>query len=133
MSDAMTIAQDHNTLMVRVPFTVQKRGGRKLVITPEGGDWPPPQPQIDNTLIKAVARAFRWKRMFENSQYASLAELAAVEKINASYLCRMLRLTLLAPAIVEAILDARQPAGLEMDQLPALAMEVWIEQVGRLA
>lgn len=129
MTDVITIARDRHTLTVRVPFTVRKRGGRKLVITQEGGDWVPPQPQIDNTLVKALARAFRWKRMFETGKYASLAELAAAEKINASYLCRMLRLTLIAPELVEAFIEGRQPTGLHVDELPALATVMWTEQI----
>ena len=61
---------------------------------------------------RIVARAFRWRRMLETGQYATVKDLAAAEKINASYVCRVLRLTLLAPDLVEAILDGRQPAGL---------------------
>jgi hypothetical protein len=133
MSDTVTIARDRQTLTVRVPFEVQKRGGRKLVITPDGGDWAPLPPQIDNTLVKALARAFRWKRMFETGNYASLAELAAAEKINASYMCRMLRLTLLAPELVEAILDGRRAASLRLERLLRLAVEAWQFQVTILA
>ncbi|WP_240791152.1 hypothetical protein [Roseomonas sp. AR75] len=63
----------------------------------------------DITLIKAVARAFRWRRMLESGQFATIKDLAATENINSSYVSRVLRLTLLAPDIVEAILDGRQP------------------------
>jgi hypothetical protein len=68
-------------------------------------------------MIKAIARAHRWKRRLEIGQYASVTEIAATEKINQSYVCRVLRLTLLAPAIVEAILDGKQPPELQMDAL----------------
>jgi hypothetical protein len=71
----------------------------------------------DITLIKAVARAFRWRRMLESGRFATINELAAAEKINASYLSRVLRLTLLAPDIVEAILDGRQPEGMTLPRL----------------
>ncbi|MEO3470402.1 hypothetical protein AAFN86_00955 [Roseomonas sp. CAU 1739] len=60
----------------------------------------------DITLIKAVARAFRWRLMLEAGRFGTINELAAAEKINSSYVSRVLRLTLLAPDIVEAILDA---------------------------
>ena len=73
--------------------------------------------RIDNTLVKALARAFRWQRMLEDGTYATVAELAAAEKINESYVCRVLRLTLLAPDIVEVVLDGRQPTELQMDFL----------------
>ncbi len=105
-----------STLSVRVPFAVRKRGGRKLVITPDGTTTRP-RARIDSALVKALARAHRWQRMLESGNYASLTELAAAEKINLSYMSRVLRLTLLAPEIVEAILDGRQP---EEVTLPAL-------------
>lgn len=98
-----------STLSVRVPFAVRKRGGRKLVITPDGSA-ERPRPRIDSSLLKALARAHRWQRMLESGRFASIAELAAAERIDRSYLCRVLRLTLLAPEVVEAILDGRQTA-----------------------
>ena len=98
-------------LTVRVPLAVRKqRGGRKLVLTP-GGMAPRGASAADTTLVKALARAFRWRRMMETGRYGTINELAAAEKINSSYVSRLLRLTLLSPAIVEAILDGRQPEG----------------------
>lgn len=64
--------------------------------------------RTDNTLVKALARAFRWKRMLESGAFATIAELAGHEGIAPSYMTRVLRLTLLAPDIVEAILDGKQ-------------------------
>ena len=104
-----------NMLTVRIPLTVRRRGGARKVVVP-AGVLPMPA-QADVTLLKALARAFRWRRMLETGRYATVKELAAAERINASYVCRMLRLTLLAPNIVEAILDGRQPQGMT---LPAL-------------
>lgn len=109
--------EDRGTLTVRVPLTLRKRGGRKRVVLPGGGSWGAPRARIDNTMVKAIARAFRWRRLMEGGQFASVTELAEAEKINDSYLCRVLRLTLLAPDIVEAILDGRQPAKLQIDVL----------------
>jgi hypothetical protein len=71
----------------------------------------------DITLIKAVARAFRWRRMLVSGRFATINELAAAEKINSSYVSRLLRLTLLAPGIVEAILDGRRPEGMTLPGL----------------
>ena len=104
-------------LTVRVPLAVRKqRGGRKLMIAPasttnRGAS------AGDTTLMKAVARAFRWRRMMEAGRFATINELAAAEKINSSYVSRLLRLTLLAPGIVDEILDGRQP---ETITLPGL-------------
>ncbi len=103
-----------HTLTVVIPLAVRIRGGRKAVVTP--GVWSLEARQ-DITLIKAVARAFRWRRMLEGGQFVTIQDLAAAEKINASYVSRVLRLTLLAPDIVEAVLDGRQPEGMT---LPAL-------------
>ena len=103
-------------LTVRVPLTVRKRGGRKLVITPDVRTVAL-HARVDVTLVKAVARTFRWRRMLETGRYNTIDELAAGEKINSSYVSRILRLTLLAPDIVEAILNGQHSERLI---LPAL-------------
>ena len=106
------------TFTVRVPVAFSKRGGRKVVITPHGSSaWAPRQTRVDNSLIKAIARAHRWKQLMESGAYASVTELAAAEKINQSYLCRVLRLTLLAPDIVEAVLDGQQGSAPQLHDL----------------
>jgi hypothetical protein len=104
------MSSDGRTLTVHVPLTFRKRSGRKLVIALQGAEaWAPPRPRIDNAMVKAIARAFRWRNLLETSTHTTVAEIAAVEKINASYVGRVLRLTMLSPEIVEAILDGRQP------------------------
>jgi len=113
--DAAT--DDGSTLTVRVPLTLRKRGGRKQVVLPDGASWGAPRARIDNTMVKAMARAHRWRRLLESGQYASVTDLAEAENINDSYVARVLRLTLLAPDIVEAILDGRQPATMRIDAL----------------
>ncbi|MGK7863221.1 hypothetical protein ACFHNC_12305 [Falsiroseomonas sp. E2-1-a4] len=106
-------------LTVRVPLAVRKqRGGRKLVLTPRGTA-PRGASAADTTLVKALARAFRWRRMMEAGRYGTINELAAAERINSSYISRLLRLTPLAPDIVEAILDGRQPEGMTLPRLMA--------------
>ncbi|MEO3475975.1 hypothetical protein AAFN86_29290 [Roseomonas sp. CAU 1739] len=104
-------------LTVRVSLAVRKqRSGRKLVVTPGGTTNRGPS-AADTTLVKALARAFRWRRMMETGRYGTIDELAAAEKINASYVSRVLRLTLLAPDLVKAILDGRQPEGMTLPGL----------------
>lgn len=93
------------TVTLHVPFRIVKRGGRKEMQLPEGAVQPR---RADNTLVKALARAFRWKRMLESGEYATIAELAEREGIAPSYMTRVLRLTLLAPDIIEGILDGKQ-------------------------
>ncbi|MDF3856149.1 hypothetical protein [Paracoccus pantotrophus] len=93
------------TVTVHVPFRVVKRGGRKEMQLPEGATHPR---RTDSTLVKALARAFRWKGLLESGEFATVSELAEREGIAPSYVTRVLRLTLLAPDIVEAILDGKQ-------------------------
>ena len=75
------ISQDGSTLTVRVPLTFRKRGGRKLVIVPPGVDqWAPPRPRVDNTIVKAIARAFRWRKLLETGTHTTVAEIAAARR-----------------------------------------------------
>ena len=101
---------DGTTITVHIPMTWKRHGGRKVIIAPDGGDaWAPAKPRPDETLIRALARAHRWKRMLEDGKYRSAAEIAEAEGVTRSFVNRLLRLTLLAPDIQEAILDGRQP------------------------
>lgn len=96
---------DTHTVTVHVPFHIRKRGGRREMILPDEAE--ARHRHVDNTLIKALGRAFRWKRLLDAGHYATLGDLAAHEKISPSYLTRILRLTLLAPDIIDAILDGQ--------------------------
>lgn len=102
------------TLTLHVPFRVVKRGGRKEMGLPEGAAQPR---RTDSTLVKALARAFRWKCMLESGAFVTIAELAEREGIAPSYMTRVLRLTLLAPNVVEAILDGKQGPALTLARL----------------
>ena len=94
---------------------IRKRGGRKLILTPDGTPASPPtHSRPDSALLKALARGFRWQKMLREGYYQSIEEIADAENINPSYVSRVLRMTLLAPEIVEAILSGRQPEGLTM-------------------
>ena len=109
---------DGSSITVRIPMTFKRRGGRKVIIAPDGGDaWAPAKPRPDETLIRALARAHRWKRMLENGTHASINALAEAEKINRAYVCRLLNLTLLSPKITEAVLDGKQSRGLILEGL----------------
>ncbi|MDO6722425.1 hypothetical protein Q4560_04020 [Celeribacter halophilus] len=93
------------TLNLHVPFRIEKRGGRKAIIPPQDDmTTTPSAPEDNQTIIKALGRAFRWKRMLDSGEFQTLKELAAHENISPSYLTRVMRLTLLAPDIIEDIL-----------------------------
>lgn len=114
-----------DTVTVHVPFRVVKRGGRKEMQLPEGAVQPR---RTDNTLVKALARAFRWKRMLESGEFATISELAEREGIAPSYMTRVLRLTLLAPDIVEAVLDGTQGPEVTLVRVLEPFAEEWAEQ-----
>ena len=117
------------TVTLHVPFRVVKRGGRKEMQLPNGSL--PPR-RTDNTLVKALARAFRWKRLLESGEYATIAELAKRESIAPSYMTRILRLTLLSPDIVEAIVCGTQGRDVSLERaLMPFPME-WLEQQEQL-
>lgn len=108
------------SVTVTVPFAIRKHGGRKLVITPDGvAAEPAPRARVDSTLLKALARGFRWRKLLETGYFSTLQEIADAENINPSYVSRVLRTTLLAPEIVEATLAGKQSKELTM----ARAME----------
>jgi hypothetical protein len=117
-----------DTLTIRIPMRLQRRGGRKLIMTPEGAAMPTRKPRRDDTLIKALVRAHRWRRRIESGQTKSITDLAEQESLTDAYVCRLLPLTCLAPNIVEAILDGRQPKGLRLAEMLGNGPLGWDEQ-----
>jgi hypothetical protein len=112
------ISRDGTLLTVSIPMAIRKRGGRKVVVSPAGAEpWAPSRPRIDNTLLRALVQAFHWQQLLESGQHATISELAAAEKLDRSFVSHMLRLTLLAPDLVEAILDGRQPRTMQLQPL----------------
>jgi hypothetical protein len=126
----MTAAREvPETITVHVPIQFVRRGGRKEMQMPEGVAEPR---QVHSTLVKALARAFRWKRMLEAGEFATIAELAECEGIAPSYMTRVLRLTLLAPQIVEAIVAGRQGPEITLAGVLEPFPAEWKEQFARL-
>ena len=114
-----------DVVTIHVPFRLAKRGGRKETQLPESAAQPR---RADSALIKALARAFRWKRMLESGQFTTIGELAAQEGIAPSYMTRVLRLTLLAPDIVGAILDGTQGPEVTLAQVLEPFPAAWTQQ-----
>jgi hypothetical protein len=128
-----TLSSDGRTIVVRIPISFRRQKGRKQVVTPANtAPWTPPPQRVDSTMVKAIVRAHRWRDMLESGRYPTLRELAKAEAINESYLSRVLRLTLLAPKIVEAILEGRQPASLGLDDLLKPFAVEWDKQLAAL-
>jgi len=122
------------SITVRVPLKIRRRPGRKTVVTPvpAAGTDTAIATRADPTLVKALARAARYQRLLDEGRYASISEMAAGEKIDRGYLGRLLRLVVVAPTIVEAVVDGQAPASWSLPKLMGSASFTWIEQVARL-
>jgi hypothetical protein len=117
------------TLVVHIPMRFQRRGGRKRIVAPDGSELAPAtKPQPDGTLTKALARAWRWQRMLDEGVYASVSDVGDAENISKSYISRILRLALLAPDIVEAVLAGRSDQALMLERLERPLPASWEEQ-----
>jgi hypothetical protein len=123
------------SVTVSVPLTIRRRGGRKQIIGPDGAVARPGDNGAgfvpvhgDPALVKALARGFRWRRMLEEGRYASISEMAKAEGIERGYLGSLLRLTLLSPEMVEAIVAGRQPARVTLPKLMEPFPVEWRQQ-----
>jgi hypothetical protein len=127
--ERITLSRDGQTMVISIPISLRRSGGRKKVVTPANvTPWSPAMARMDNTIIKALVRAYRWRRILEGGLFGSVRELAKAEKINEAYLGRIVRLTLLSPAITAAILSGQLPHGMELSEfLKPFPLE-WQEQ-----
>jgi hypothetical protein len=129
MSQSAETRLDGSTLVVRIPMRFRRRGGRKRILAPDGSELPPRSgPQPDGTLVKALARAWRWQRMLDEGAYNSVSDIGKAESISKGYVSRILRLALLAPDIVEAILAGSMNHGGMLEQLERPLSSSWEEQ-----
>jgi hypothetical protein len=124
---------DGTTLVVRIPMCFRRRGGRKRIVAPDGSELAPSsKPQPDGTLVKALARAWRWQRMLDDGIYTTVSDIGDAENISKSYISRILRLALLAPDLVEAILEGSTDLALMLERLERPLPASWEEQRGRI-
>lgn len=122
-----TIEDGGRILRIRIPLTIKKRGGRKEIVLPPY--LPGDAAKLENTaMVIALARAHRWAHLLETGKVDSVAALARHVGVDPAYISRHLRLTLLAPDIVVAILDGREPSGLSLAKLAKDIPVVWGEQ-----
>jgi hypothetical protein len=126
------IKSDERTITVRIPIAIRRRGGKKLVLAPNGDAVSPSSRRTDNSMVKALARAFRWQQHLENGTYATIAEIAEAEKINEAYVGRILRLTLLAPDTIELIVSGRNPQNLDLASLMRPFPVIWVDQPAQI-
>jgi hypothetical protein len=115
--------------VTHIPMTFRPRGGKTVIVMPDGSRGVARrEATIDNTMIKVIARGFRWQQLLYDGTYATIEDLAAAEKINPSYISRILRLAYLSPKVVQAILDGKHPARLTMKDLLQPFPADWNEQ-----
>jgi len=128
MSQRATVERDGNDLVVRIPMKLKRRSGRKQIIVPDGlsNDEPTAPPQ--DAIVDALARAHHWQQLIDEGHYSSITELSEALKLDRSYVGRILRLTLLAPDIIEAILRGTEPSGLSLARLTKEVPMLWTEQ-----
>lgn len=123
------LSRDGRTIVISIPISMRRTGGRKKVVTPTNATpWSPPPALVDDTIVKALARAHRWRGMLESKLFDSVRDLAKAERINEVYLSRVLRLTLLSPKITEVILSGRQCEDLQLAKLMKPFPSDWEQQ-----
>lgn len=130
MTPGATLENGSQGIVVNVPLTIKKRGGRREVILPRAfTSETPTDPDNQEALVIALARAHRWQRLLDEGKFKSVSDLAREIGLDVSFAARLLRLTLLAPDIVEAILMGEEPSGLSLTRLTKRGMPVmWGEQ-----
>jgi hypothetical protein len=117
-----------NIISIKVPLNMKRHGGRKFILIPKNIRINSPQGKPDETMVKALARAWMWQKALDSGKHSSIEELAVKNDINPSYISRMLRLNLLAPDIKQAILDGTQPRTFNLQGMLAPFPESWEEQ-----
>jgi len=123
------LTKSEGGICVHVPMTLKRRSGRKEVVVPDGLEHSPDTgPDYHEALVIAISRAHRWKRLLDEGRYASVAEMARALKMNRHHLARLLRFTLLAPDIIEAVLDGCEPDGFSLNRLTSEIPVLWDEQ-----
>lgn len=131
MSDVegISLSTDESGIRVHIPMKLKRRGGRKEIIVPQSlQSVMPSRPVYQEALVVAFARAHRWKDMIESGKYGSITELASAIGVDRSYVARLLKFTLLAPDIVEAVIDGREPNGFSISKLISSIPDDWEEQ-----
>lgn len=127
------IESSDGRLTLSVPIQFKRRAGRKQITLPNGEPGEPRPWGVAPTAMQlALARGHRWLEMLESGQVSSLREIAALEGVDNSYVSRMINLTVLAPDIVEAILDDTLPDHLTLFDIAVDPSSLWDEQRDRL-
>ncbi|MCW5716241.1 MAG: hypothetical protein KIS68_00270 [Bauldia sp.] len=122
----MTGASD--TIRVVIPLTIRKRNGRPKILPPEDVDLRNGRAQ-DPHVLRAVARAWSWRRQLESGAASTIQDIAVAEKVSDRFVSRMMRLAYLSPEVLEHLVIRRVPPALSLNDLVAVADRPWAEQM----
>jgi hypothetical protein len=129
MMSGATVQNDDSGIVVNVPLVLKKRGGRREVVLPQAfASDDPMRPSHQEALVIALARAHRWQKLLDEGKFESVSDLAREMGLDPSFAARLLRLTLLAPDIIEAILMGEEPSGLSLTTLTKQLPSDWKAQ-----
>ena len=124
----LTVSRDGDAIVVRIPVRFHRRNGRQMVLTHGRNSGDEAERDSNGTLVSALAKAYRWQEQLESGKYASLEDLAAANGVDRTYVGRILRLTSLAPGIVERILNGHEPDGISLRRLQKGVPLAWSDQ-----
>ena len=128
--NSTTLIETEQGVRVHVPMQFRKRSGRKEIVVPEGCQrTESSNPDYYEALVIAISRAHRWKKLLDEGRYESITEMARALKVDRYRMARMLRFTLLAPDIIEAILDGREADAFSLKRLVGEIPVIWSEQM----
>ena len=128
MNKGPAVERDGESIVIRIPMTLKRRSGQKQIIVPGGLSGDAPAKSVNQPLAVALARAYHWQDLIESGRYPSISALARALDVDRSYVGRTLRLTALAPDIVEAVLAGNEPDKMPLERLGKGVPVVWAEQ-----
>ncbi|MFQ3664481.1 MAG: hypothetical protein SNJ79_00375 [Sphingomonadaceae bacterium] len=115
------------TIRVVIPMTIRKRNGRPKIVPP--ADMVPDMGGVDPHVLKAIAKAWSWRRKLESGAVSTLSDIAAAEKVSDRFVSRMMRLAYLSPVVLDHLVIRRVPPALSLNDLVAVADRPWAEQM----
>ena len=131
-SPGRTVRRDGDAIVIDIPVRFHRRNGQHKVVPQAGSaDDGRENGERNDALVTAIAKAYRWQEQLESHEYSGLEDLAAANGVDRTYVGRILRLTSLAPEIVEAILEGNEPEGISLARLRADLPVVWRDQAWR--
>jgi len=122
-------AQTATSIRVVIPLTLRKRNGRPKILPPEDAGLPGSQGQ-DPHVLRAIVRAWKWRRQLEEGEASTLQDIAGKERVSERFIGRMIRLAYLAPEVLEALVVKRRPPAISINEMVELAKLPWGEQMG---